>query len=102
MGEAFASIKQGLEEAIAHAQGKPVQAVVHKPTKVDVKAIRQKIGMTQVEFASTFAISLGTLRHWERGDRAPRGPALVLLKVVAQEPKAVLRALTREHSQNAA
>jgi putative transcriptional regulator len=49
--------------------------------------------MTQAEFAAAFGISLGTLRHWERGDRTPRGPALVLLNVVAKEPEAVLRAL---------
>jgi putative transcriptional regulator len=49
--------------------------------------------MTQAEFASTFGISLGTLRHWERGDRTPRGPALVLLNVLAKDPQAVIRAL---------
>lgn len=60
---------------------------------MDVKVIRQKIGMTQPEFAVKFGISLGTLRHWERGDRLPHGPALVLLHVIAKESKAVLRAL---------
>ena len=44
----------------------------------DVKAIREKVGMKQTEFAASFGISLGTLRHWERGDRKPRGPALAL------------------------
>ena len=62
---------------------------------IDVKAIREKVGMTQTEFAASFGISLGTLRHWERGDRKPHGPALALLNVVAKEPKAVLRALTQ-------
>jgi len=52
-------------------------------------------GMTQTEFASSFGISLGTLRHWERGDRKPHGPALVLLHVVAKEPKVVLNVLGR-------
>ncbi len=74
MSNTFESIKQGLEEAIAHAQGKPVEAIIHTPAKVDVKAIRQKVGMTQVEFAAAFSISLGTLRHWERGDRIPYAP----------------------------
>lgn len=95
MNEAFESIKQGLQEAIEHAEGKPVKVGVHKPESVDVKAIRQKVGMTQTEFAASFGISLGTLRHWEQGDRTPHGPALVLLHVVAREPKAVLRALAQ-------
>jgi putative transcriptional regulator len=34
------------------------------------------------------------LRHWERGDRKPHGPALVLLNAVAKEPGTVLRILT--------
>jgi len=94
MGTAFESISQGLSEAIEFAQGKMGAAVVHEFSAVDVKAIREKVGMSQSEFASAFGISLGTLRHWERGDRKPRGPALVLLNVVARETKAVLRALS--------
>ncbi len=89
----FDSIKQGLTEAIGFAQGKPGKAVVHGFEPIDIKAVRAKVGMTQAEFAAAFGISLGTLRHWERGDRTPRGPALVLLNVVAKEPEAVLRAL---------
>lgn len=94
MSKAFTSIKQGLEEAIAHQRGRRVAGVkVHVPTEVDVRAIRERTGLTQAEFAAKFAISLGTLRHWERGDRKPRGATLVLLNVIAREPKAVLRAL---------
>ena len=94
MSEAFDSIKQGLEEAIDFSKGDLRKAVVHEFTPVDVKGIRTKIGMTQNEFASAFGISVSTLRHWERGDRTPQGPALVLLNVVAKEPKAVLKALS--------
>ncbi len=93
MSKAFKSIKAGLTEAIAHAKGKPVKARVHYPQAIDVKAIRAKVGMSQVEFASSFGISVGTLRHWERGDRQPHGPARVLLHVVSRQPRAVLSAL---------
>ncbi|HEX8009985.1 MAG TPA: transcriptional regulator, partial [Casimicrobiaceae bacterium] len=41
-----------------------------------------------------FGISLGTLRHWERGDRRPHGTALVLLQVIDRNPRAVLQALS--------
>jgi putative transcriptional regulator len=93
MGHAFESIKQGLLEAIAHASGQRSTAIVHTPPSIDVQAIRKHIGMTQTEFAAAFGISVSTLRHWERGDRIPRGPARVLLRVVAQAPRAVLDAL---------
>ncbi len=70
------------------------KAKVREFTPVDVKNIRARTGMSQNEFASAFGISVSTLRHWERGDRTPQGPALVLLNVVAKEPKAVLKALS--------
>ena len=93
MSSAFSSIKQGLEEALEFAKGNTSKAVIHEFTAVDVKDLRAKVGMSQNEFASAFGISVATLRHWERGDRSPQGPALVLLNVVAKEPQAVLRAL---------
>ncbi len=95
MTEAFESIKQGLVEAIEYSEGKKEGAIAHEFSEIDVKAIRKRLGMTQNRFAATFGISLGTLRHWERGDRTPRGPARVLLQVVSEEPEAVLRALEK-------
>lgn len=97
MSEGFKSVKQGLTEAIEFSKGKTDMAVVHKIAPIELKEIRNKVKMSQSEFASAFGISLGTLRHWERGDRKPRGPALVLLNVVAKEPQAVLRALSRDN-----
>jgi putative transcriptional regulator len=93
MANAFSSIKQGLSEAIDYSEGKLKKAVVHEFCPLDVKKIRAKVGMSQSEFASAFGISVSTLRHWERGDRIPQGPALVLLNIVAKEPSIVLRAL---------
>ncbi len=93
MSEFLDSIKKGLNEAIAYSEGKCPKAVVHEFSPVDVKRIRSKLGMSQNEFASAFGISVSTLRHWERGDRVPHGPALVLLNIVEKEPEAVLKAL---------
>ena len=94
MSNAFNSIKQGLDEALEFSKGKKSKAIVHEFSPLDVKNIRKKIGMSQNEFASAFGISVSTLRHWERGDRTPHGPALVLLNVVSKEPNAVLKALS--------
>lgn len=93
MSDFFNSIKQGLTEAIEYSEGKCSKAVVHKFSPIDVKNIRSTLGMSQTEFASAFGISVSTLRHWERGDRTPQGPALVLLNVVAKKPMEVLEAL---------
>ncbi|MDQ7002778.1 MAG: NadS family protein [Ghiorsea sp.] len=93
MSHAFDSIKQGLDEALEFSKGKHKKAVVHEFSPIDVKNIRANVGMSQNEFASAFGISVSTLRHRERGDRTPHGPARVLLNVVAKEPQAVLKAL---------
>ena len=91
--KAFEEIRAGLEDAIEHARGSDAAATVHKPREVDVKAIREKTGLSQQGFCAAFGISLGTLRHWEQGLRAPRGPARTLLLVVEHDPTAVIRAI---------
>ncbi|MCP4220350.1 MAG: helix-turn-helix domain-containing protein [bacterium] len=94
MSEAFESIKQGLMEALEFSEGNLEGARVTTISEVDVKEVRKQIGMTQKDFALSFGISLGTLRHWERGDRKPKGPALVLLNLVRKAPGTVLRLLS--------
>ncbi|MDX8386657.1 MAG: helix-turn-helix domain-containing protein [Gallionella sp.] len=93
MGKAFASIAQGLNEAVLHAQGKKKGVKLYKPQAVNVSALRHNMGMTQEQFAARFGFSVATLRHWERGDRNPKGAALVLLNLIKRAPEAVQAAL---------
>jgi putative transcriptional regulator len=60
---------------------------------VDVKAIRQRLRKSKVEFARMIGVSVSTLQNWEQGRRRPDGPARALLKVAAENPSAVLAAL---------
>lgn len=94
MGKAFESITQGLNEAIGHAKGKRAGVKVYQAAVVDVAAVRGRLGFTQAQFAARFGVSVATLRQWERGDRNPQGPALVLLNLIERDPKGVLRALS--------
>ena len=100
MGTLFESIKLGLQEAVAHSKGEQTGIRLFTPQPVNVKNIREKTGLTQNQFAATFGISLGTLRHWERGDRKPHGPALVLLNAANNAPDDLLRILTGEGYSN--
>jgi putative transcriptional regulator len=93
MGKAFESIKQGLDEAIRHAKGDTAGVQEYRPEPVDVAAVRRRTGLTQVQFAARFGFSVATLRHWERGDRNPQGPALVLLNLIQRDPVGVMRTL---------
>ena len=94
MGKAFESIRRGLIEATRHAQGRQPGVKIYRPTAVDVAAVRGRLGLTQAQFAGRFGVSVATLRHWERGDHSPQGPALVLLNLIERDPKGVLRALS--------
>ena len=64
-----------------------------KPPEIDIRSIRERAELTRPQFARCFGIPVATLRHWERGDRKPHGAALVLLHVLKNDPKAVIRAL---------
>ena len=85
-----------LEEAAQIVAGTVEPSRVHHPVEVpdvDVRAARQRLGMTQPAFAARFGVALPTLRKWEQGTRRPDGPARVLLRVIEREPDAVQRAL---------
>ncbi len=90
MNKVYNSISKGLKEAIDYSQGKSIGAKKYIPHHINVKKLRNRIGMTQTKFAESFGISLGTLRHWERGDRNPRGPALILLNLLEKDPETIL------------
>lgn len=95
MSKVANSIRRGLEEAVAYARGEAREEAyrVHVPKRIDVRAIRTKLGMTQEEFAGRFGFSVNTLRHWEQGKRQPEGPTRAYLMVIDRAPKAVRKAL---------
>jgi len=69
--------------------------VAPPPAPEDVRAIRHRLGLSQKQFAARFGFSVETIRNYEQGHRQPAGPARVLLRVIANEPDAVTRALVR-------
>jgi putative transcriptional regulator len=85
----------GLEDAISIARGEAAPGTfrVHVPERIDVRAIRAGLGMTQARFAAAFGLSLHTLRKWEQEGREPEGPARAYLKVISRNPDAVREAL---------
>jgi len=89
------SIRRGLEEAVAYARGEADARKyrVHVPQRIDVRAIRTRLGMTQQEFAGRFGFSVNTLRHWEHGKRQPEGPTRAYLLVIDRAPRTVQKAL---------
>ena len=62
----------------------------------DVRALRLRLGLSQEAFAAHFGFTVDTIRQYESHRRTPTGPARTLLRVIAREPDAVIRALAGE------
>ena len=60
---------------------------------IDVRAIREAIGMTQAEFAAAYEFSVRTVQEWERGAKRPSGPARTLLRAIKGDPEGLRKAL---------
>jgi len=88
------SILTGMQEALSYAKGeiKAKKYNISLPN-VDVHEAREKLQLTQQQFATTFGISVATLRNWEQGRRLPTGAAKLLLKIIEKEPNVVKRVL---------
>jgi putative transcriptional regulator len=72
--------------AIKRGQGKRFEVKL----PADVRAIRERMKLSQSAFAALLGVSLRTLQDWEQGRREPTGPARSLLRVVERHPKALL------------
>lgn len=57
--------------------------------QVNVKKLRERLGLTQEAFAATYRIPVGTLRDWEQCRKNPDAPARAYLMVIARNPEAV-------------
>lgn len=59
----------------------------------DVRAIRQRLGLSQEAFARRFQLALRTVQEWEQGRRIPEGPGRTLLLLIERDPQGVEQAL---------
>jgi putative transcriptional regulator len=90
-----------LNQALAYARGEHVPGIrvtyvqVNRPAPINVRAVRQDLGLSQTMFAARFGFTPATIRNWEQGRTQPDGPARVLLTVIAHHPEAVEDALRK-------
>jgi len=57
--------------------------------------IRKRLGMSQRDFANTLGIPAATLRNWEQHRVVMEPATIALMRILAREPEAALRALSR-------
>jgi DNA-binding transcriptional regulator YiaG len=78
--------------AASHVAAMPYGA----PAKVDVRAIREDLQMSQEQFALEFGLELATLRNWEQHRSEPDTAARNFLVTIAHDPDAVRNALAQK------
>ena len=87
---------ESMEEALAIVQGKvkPARVTTFRPSiALDVRQIRVATGLSRTEFARKYALDARAVQDWEQGRRKPDNAARAYLKVIANQPKAVEKAL---------
>lgn len=90
---AFEELKESVRQAgqIKRGERRASRRTIYKPA--DIRAIRERLGLSQARFAMLMGISVSTLQNWEQGRRVPDGPAQMLLRVADRHPDALLDAL---------
>jgi len=63
------------------------------PPRTDVRALRERLGLSQEEFAERYMLSPRTIQDWEQHRRDPSDAARVLLFAISRNHKAVEKAL---------
>jgi putative transcriptional regulator len=86
-------LRDGCEFPLAPAAPEPAPA--DAVTAPEVRDLRRRARLTQLEFASRLGVPVETIRNWEQGKRMPRGPARALLAVIAHAPETVFAALAK-------
>ena len=96
MTERGKRLVESLRQATAYAGGERKLAAYtyNVPGHVDVRAVREKTGLSQREFAAVYALNARTLQQWEQGRAQPDLATRAYLTVISRNPDAVLEALS--------
>jgi putative transcriptional regulator len=73
-----------------------IKATRQVRTAVDVRALRERLDLTQEQFALRFGIDLDALQNWEQGRRVPDATVVAYLRVIARDPAAAAKAQEEE------
>ena len=84
-----------LVEAVREALSSKESGKVVRP-KINITAMRKKLGMTQLQFSKQYHIKLETLRNWEQEKRFPDTTVLAYLTCIAKHPKLIREMLNSE------
>ncbi len=89
----FEELMSSVEEMDQIVKGSKKAARTFSYPEPQVKAIREKTGLSQSRFASLIGVSKRTLENWEQGRRHPTGPAKALLRILDADPEHAVKSL---------
>ncbi len=79
-----------MQEALVIVRDEAEPARIHLPPDwIDVRAIREKLGLSRAAFGERFGLAVTAVRDWEQGRRRPDPAARVLLMVIGRSPDVV-------------
>jgi putative transcriptional regulator len=87
---------ESFEALAAELAGCGVKASRIPDTEIDVKAMRERLDLTQEQFALHYGLDLDAVRNWEHGRRRPDTAARSYLGAIHNDPAAVEAALWRQ------
>lgn len=95
MSKAGSRLIESAMQALEIAEGRADPAIyrAHVPDIIDVRAIRERTGLSQRAFSAAYGVPLDTLRGWEQQKRQPDGPVRAYLKAIACIPDEIRAAL---------
>jgi putative transcriptional regulator len=94
--ENFEKLVASIKEAGEIKAGRKAPSRVYEIMPPEIKSVREKLHVSQNEFALMIGVSVRTLQNWEQGRRKPEGPAKALLRIASRNPSVVLDALHAE------
>ena len=90
----FNELVDSIKEAIAVHKGAASPAEVLEIP--DPKKSREKLNLSQPEFARFIGVKVATLRNWEQGRRRIPATARRLLKIAEKHPEIILEMTSAE------
>ena len=93
MSKAGRRLLEAAREAVSIARGETKPARIYIPEELDVRAIRNRVGLSQDEFASTFGFTINQIRDWEQGRSRPLGGLRAYLTIIGRDPESMRRLL---------
>lgn len=89
------SIITSAREALAIVKGdaEPTTYRIHVPEEIDVKKLRDDLGMTQQVFCRRYGFGLARVKDWEQGRSQPDQAVRAYLKIIKTKPKMVRKIL---------